>query len=173
MTTLEQHLTSIICTECTCSITTQKQLIGRAQVGVINSFMQMWKWMSCIHTKLKKKNIYITLKGIKLPSLHHTRKWKRWILLPGTNHTICVRDATLMRLMQHKYNRVLLGACKTNVAVPAAGRSKLHKIIKVFAGTRMVFMSRRERWQNKFICPVGRNLISLAYLHIPQNDYSW
>lgn len=29
----------------------------------------MWKWMSCIHTKLKKK-IYITLKGIKLPSLH-------------------------------------------------------------------------------------------------------
>lgn len=29
----------------------------------------MWKWMSRIHTKLQK-NIYITLKGIKLPSLH-------------------------------------------------------------------------------------------------------
>lgn len=172
MTTLEQHLTSIICTECTCSITTQKQLIGRAQVGVINSFMQMWKWMSCIHTKLKKKK-HLHYAQRYQSCLVCTRKWKRWILLPGTNHTICVRDATLMRLMQHKYNRVLLGACKTNVAVPAAGRSKLHKIIKVFAGTRMVFMSRRERWQNKFICPVGRNLISLAYLHIPQNDYSW
>lgn len=171
MTTLEQHLTSIICTECTCSITTQKQLVGRARVGVINSFMQMWKWMSCIHTKLKKKPF--TLRSKVSSCLVCTRKWKRWILLPGTNHTICVRDATLMRLMQHKYNRVLLGPYKTNVAVPAAGRSKLHNIIKVFAGTRMVFMSRRKRWQNKFIYPVGRNLISLAYLHIPQNDYSW
>lgn len=167
MTTLEQHLTSIICTECTCSITTQKQLVGRAQVGVINSFMQI------LHTYKTKKKKTFTLRSKVSSCLVCTRKWKRWILLPGTNHTICVRDATLMRLMQHKYNRILLRAYKTNVAVPAAGRSKLHNIIKVFAGTRMVFMSRRERWQNKFIYPVGRNLISLAYLHIPQNDDSW
>lgn len=29
----------------------------------------MWKWMSRIHTNLQK-NIYIMLKGIKLPGLH-------------------------------------------------------------------------------------------------------